>query len=155
MSNRLVVLFVASLAIALVVAGCGGGSDEPAGVSKAEFIREANAICEQTGERIESEFAAYLESGEAERTGEANDLTNDEAAARVAEEILIPAMRQRLEKLRALGIQDGDERASALLEAFDEGIEKAEAHPERAVRDGTEAFGKSERLASEYGLDSC
>lgn len=153
-------LFSAAAVIALSLAGCGG--DERTAITKTEFIDQANAICLKTSKQIETEFAAYGESEaakEAERAQRANELTANaanQAAARVTERILIPAMRQQLDELRSLGFPDGDEaRAKALLDAFDEGIEKAEARPERAARDGTEAFGKSGRLAGEYGIESC
>jgi hypothetical protein len=153
-------LFSAALTAVVILAGCGE-SDEPA-ISKAEFIEQASAVCAKTSSRIETEFAAYGESREArevERARRANELTAEKAnkaAARVGEEILIPAIRRQLAELRELGVprEDGG-GTEELLAAFDEGIEKAEARPERAARDGTEAFGKSRRLAEEYGIDNC
>lgn len=65
-------------------------------------------------------------------------------------------MKRELEEFRALGIPAGDDdQVNALLVAFAEGLEKAEAHPERAATTGTEAFGKSGELAGEYGLEGC
>jgi hypothetical protein len=149
-------LFSAALVVAVLV-GCGG--NEGTAITKAEFIEKANAVCAKTKERVETEFAAYGDSGEAreaERAQRANELTVNEAAAKVAVKILIPAMRQEVEELRDLGVpSEGEGRAEALLDAFAEGIEKAEARPERAARDGTEAFGRSGRLAEEYGIENC
>jgi len=149
------------LAVAAILTGCGDGEDAngQTAITKEEFVKQANAICSNTRRRIEAEFAAYGRSGEAkeaEEAQQANELTGDEAAARVGEKILIPAMRQQLEELRSLDVpSESEDRAEALLGAFGEGIKKAEARPERAARDGTEAFGKSGRLAGEYGIESC
>lgn len=149
-------LFSGVLVITLISIGCGEGGTA---ITKAEFIERANAVCLKARNRIEAEFAAYGESGEAkevERAQRANELTANQAASKVAQRILIPATRQEVEELRDLGIPSEDEdRAEALLDAFEEGIEKAEAHPERAARDGTEAFGKPGRLAADYGIESC
>jgi hypothetical protein len=131
-------------------------------IAKAEFVERANAVCLETRKEIAAEFSSYGESRvarEAEKAQRAGELTAgeaNEAAARVAERILIPAMRSQLEELRGLGTprEDGD-RAEAMIDAFDEGIEKAEARPERAARDGSEAFGKARRLATEFGVTSC
>jgi hypothetical protein len=142
--------------LALIPFGCGGGST---GISREEFVKEASSVCRKTGERIQSEFTAYGKSREGRedvRAEEAGELTFREAAIGVANEIVIPAMRRQLAELRALGVPEGDEgRAKALLDAFGEGVEKAEKRPERAAQDGTEAFGRQERLADEYGLQGC
>lgn len=152
-----------ALALALILAGCSG--DDGGGqafIAKAEFIERANAICLKTRREIAAEFAVYGKSRaarEAERARQANELSTaeaNEAAASVAKRILIPAMRTQQEELRNLGSpNEGGDQAQAVLDAFDEGIEKAEARPERAARDGTEAFGKAGRLAEEFGIASC
>lgn len=143
------------LAAALIAAGCGGsGSGEPTPIAKSDFIEGAEAVCAEAARRIESEFQAYERSGRA--ADEANELSVNEAAASVAKKILIPAKRQELEELRKLEIPEEDaDRVNAMIAALDEGVEKAEARPERAARDGTEAFGKVDRLAAEYGIEGC
>lgn len=150
-------LLGAALLIVLVMSGCGGGRAPT--VSRAHFVAEASEICKGTSQRIQAELAAYGRSRgekEAERAEKAGKLSYAEAAMRLAQRILIPAKKQELDEFRALGIpQEDSQSANALLSAFEEGIEKAEEHPERAVQDGTEAFGKQERLADEYGLRAC
>jgi hypothetical protein len=151
-------LALAALALSLIAAGCGGDS-EAATPSKAQFAKQADAICAKTTKRIEAEVQSYIQGPKAKEIEEevqASELTSNEAAARVTEEILIPAKENQLEELEAIGIpSEGEAEAKALVASYAEGIEKAEAHPERAVKDGTEAFGKSSRLAEEYGLKEC
>ena len=151
---------LAASAVALTLAGCGGAAgEEPAPISRSAFVEKGSAICVATRQGIRSDFEAFTkgrEGREIERAEKANELTPEEAAAQVGEEIIVPAMRQELEELRALGVPPGDdEKVMALLTAFEEGVEKAEEHPERAATDGTEAFGKSGRAADAYGLDGC
>jgi hypothetical protein len=143
----------------LIVAGCGGSGDEPTQISRVAFVKKGGAACLATKRQIRSDFEAYRkgpQGREMERAEKTNELTPEEAAAKVGKEIIVPAMRQELEEFQALGVPPGDEaEVTALLEAFEEGIEKAVRHPERVATDGTEAFGKSGRLAGDYGLESC
>jgi hypothetical protein len=157
---RLLGAVPAGLTAALLIAGCGGGSDEePAQISKVAFVERGSAICLSAKRQIRSDFEAYRkgrQGEEIERAEKANELTPEEAAAKVGKEIIVPVMRQELEEFRALGIPAGDdEQVDALLAAFEEGVEKAERHPERAAMDGTEAFGGSGKVADGYGLENC
>jgi hypothetical protein len=145
---------------ALIPAGCGGGGgEETAQISRSAFVEKGSAICVATRRGIRSDFEAFTkgkQGKEVERAEKANELTPEEAAAQVGEEIIVPAMRQELEELRALGVPPGDDdKVTALLVAFEEGVEKAEKHPERAATVGTEAFGESGRVAGDYGLEGC
>jgi hypothetical protein len=144
----------------MIVVGCGGGDgDKTDRVSKSEFVKEGSAICVATRKGIRSDFEAYIrgrKGREIERAEQANEMTAEEAAAKVGDEVIVPAMRQELEEFLSLGIPEGDDvQVKALLKTFDEGVEKAERHPERAAMNGTEAFGESGRLAGEYGLEGC
>ncbi|HXS33711.1 MAG TPA: hypothetical protein VN758_08070 [Solirubrobacterales bacterium] len=151
---------LSALAAALIVAGCGGGNgDESSEISKPAFVEKGGAICVATRRQIRSDFEAYRkgpEGREIEKAEQANELTPEEAAAKVGKEVIVPVMKQELEEFRALGIPPGgDNQVTALLDAFAEGIEAAERHPERVATDGSEAFGKSGRLADDYGLEGC
>jgi alkanesulfonate monooxygenase SsuD/methylene tetrahydromethanopterin reductase-like flavin-dependent oxidoreductase (luciferase family) len=153
----LVVSLVALAPAAALLAGCGG--DGTTTLVRAEFVAGANEICAETRARIESEFTAYGTS-EARRRAEKGQrsgaLTADEVAAKVALRIILPALEDEVDKLRAVGLPDrASDRAEELLEAFDEGVRTAKAHPERAARDGSEAFGEARRLAREFGIESC
>lgn len=153
----LVAPLAASVAIAVLAAGCGDeGSTAP---TRAEFVAGVNEICAETRSRIESEFTAYGASKarrKAEGAQRSGALTPDEVAAKVAQKIIIPAMGDEVDELRALGLPNREnDRAEELLDAFGEGVRKAKAHPERAARDGSEAFGEARRLAREFGIENC
>jgi hypothetical protein len=155
-----VVLLLGALVITAAVAGCGGGDgDEPPPISRSAFVEKGSAICVSTRQGIRSDFEAFTKGSEGQevaRAERAGELTPEEAAARVGEKIIIPAMRQELEEFRALGIPPGDsDKVTALLETFEEGVKKAEKSPERAAASGTEAFGESGRVAAAYGLEGC
>ncbi len=151
------VLLGGALVFALIVVGCGSGGDDGEGttseISKAAFVKRAEAICAETQERASSAFRAYM----VQHSGEALTAEKERAAqAEVGKTIVVPAKRQEAEELRALGAPAGDEKlAEAIVGAYEEGVEIALAHPEQATQDGTEAFGKAERLAAAYGLEGC
>lgn len=153
-------MLLGALTVALSVTGCGGGDgEESVQILRSAFAEKGSAICLATRRKIRSDFEAYVrgqEGREVERAEKAGKLTAEEAAAKVGETIIVPAMRQELEELEALGAPAGDkDRVNALLTAFEEGVERAARHPERAASDGTEAFGKSGKVAANYGLEGC
>ncbi len=86
LSKRLFALF-AVLALALVAAGCGGGSDS---ISKQQFITQADAICKQGQRQIQTQIEAYAKkvglSGKTQPT--------DAQATEIANTILIPSVQR-------------------------------------------------------------
>jgi hypothetical protein len=137
------------LMIAGIVAGCGG--NDSGSISKAEFVKQGNAICEATHSKVRARVAALLRGREPTNPAEAL-----KAEAEVGRRVLIPAMRDQAQEIGALGAPSGDAaRVKAIVAATEEGLGKAAKHPERAVKDGTEAFGKADRLARAYGLTAC
>jgi hypothetical protein len=147
------------LAIAAVAAGCGsgGGSTESSSASataptKPEFVKQADAICAAGNTEIEEEFEAFLTK---------NGLGNGEEpskpqAVELSETVLIPNLKAQSAKLRKLTPPSGDEsKVSALLDALEEGVEKAEEEPEALLRSSSDPFASANKQADEYGLTVC
>lgn len=153
MRTRLVVLFVGMLAVALLVVGCGGGSDEAntgAAISKAAFIKKADAVCSGGNNRMEIAFAHFLE--EKKNVKHPSDADFEELVGKV----LIPNVNREIKEIRAFGAPSGDEdRVNGFLEALEEGIETAQRDPKVVVSSSEAVFGISSRLAKEYGLEVC
>jgi hypothetical protein len=134
------------LAAAFVV-GCGdddGPDDfspvvvEP--VSKVEFLREADRICEAA--------ADDLVTGRGE--------TDPAEVERVATAIVVPALESEVRAIRALGAPDGDEReVAAILAATERGIAAIERDPRSLVDGVPAALRRAERLAAAYGSRQC
>ena len=62
MSKALVVALVAFAAIAMIVAGCGGGGDsttDSGSLTKAEFLKQGNAVCAKGNKEIEEGFEEF------------------------------------------------------------------------------------------------
>ncbi|HXS33720.1 MAG TPA: hypothetical protein VN758_08115 [Solirubrobacterales bacterium] len=156
MNKRLIAPIVAALTIALIAAaGCGGGGDDgTASITKAEFVKQANAVCGKAQKQLESGLQAFIAGLKGE---EPTDPTGIEAArAEAAETILLPIMHRKVEEFRSLAAPPGDEdRVKAIVKALEEEDEKAEKQPEQAVKYEVEGFGRADNLANEYGLSGC
>jgi hypothetical protein len=140
------------LAVALVVTGCGGDDESSAGptISKAAFIKKADAICTHGNKRMELAFASFLE----EKKNIKHPSKADYEA--LVGKVLVPNLNQEIKEIRALGAPSGDEdRVDDFLEALEEGIETAERDPKVVISTSNAVFGISSRLAKEYGLEVC
>jgi hypothetical protein len=164
-----IALLAGVLAITLILVGCGGrgsdsttsssdsttsgGDSSTASLSKADFIKRADAICEAGGKRTQSEYAAYAE----EKKLSAKKEPTPVQYAEVSDEIQIPAFKRQAEELRALGAPAGEEdKIDAMIDALDAGIEKVEeADPKKALESTSSMFGEADKLAVAYGLKVC
>jgi hypothetical protein len=155
-------LVAAVLAAALVVAGCGGGGgggDEAAGgggsLSKAEFLKQADAVCSAGKTKVRAEYQAYLTKNKIEE-GKESKAENEAHVTEIAETIAFPALRQQIEEIRALGAPEGEEaEVKAFLDATEAEVKEAEEDPQSLLASSNEVFAKSDKLAEEYGFKVC
>lgn len=116
-------------------------------LTKAQFLKRANAICVHAHEEIMKVYGRYT------RKPRPNALLN-----RLSQELVIPATKKEVRRLHALGAPSGDgQRVAKILSALEEGIENGE-RDRRTLRatGGTEyAFSKALPLEVGYGLDRC
>jgi hypothetical protein len=158
-------------ALALAVAGCGGGSDEADGKdaastgstdaaapSKAEFIRQVDAICTRGKKQVETEFASYLKKNKIKEIGEKGESPADAESHEIAviETIAIPELQEQIEELKALQPPSDDEdEVEAFLDATEEGLSKGEEEPQALFSTTKKLFAKSDKLAQSYGFKVC
>lgn len=144
--------------VASIVAGCGGGGDDDAtasSITKAQFIKQADTVCEETLKRAQAAYQSYL--SEASQTNDLGEnLSEEEQAAALIAAVLTPNSEQETEELRDLGSPAGDEdEVEALISAREEYLEIAQAEPGYFGRKSSAVASKSEKLAREYGLEAC
>jgi hypothetical protein len=148
---RLLVLFACAVGAALIVAGCGSGGDSnTASITKAQFVKQADAACKKGEEQIQADFKAYIEGHK--------NLTNptEDDFAEVVDTVLAPNVEQEVGEIRALGMPSGDEaKIEAILDSVEEGREEAEADPKNAIQTTPASLEKANKLAKEYGLKVC
>jgi hypothetical protein len=154
-SKRFVALLAALAALALIVAGCGGGSSSTAStsaLSKAEFVKQGNAICAKGNEEIEEGFEKFVKENNIKPNKKPTKAQQTEAA----EEILLPTVRKQVEGIRALGLpSEGEEEADNVLKAAEKGLEEAEEDPSSAATENGKQFAEANKLAREFGLTKC
>lgn len=153
MSKRLVALLAALVALALIVAGCGSGGGSTEGttaLSKAEFVKQGNAICAKSSEEINEGFEEFVKENGLSKNKTPSKAVQEEAV----ETVLIPRVSKEVESVRALG--PPDEEAEAVLDAAEEALEKGEEDPIQFLKkESSGPFAKANKLAREYGLTKC
>lgn len=142
----------ALLAVTAVAAGCGGDDDE--GLSKADYVKQGNAICKEfegkVGKDAETAFAG-LESE--------NDLTAD--AAREFFDAALPKFDAAVEELDALEPPKDDEDAvQAMIDAGKSDSKKIEdaKDDDKAITGfvlNESATPEFDQKVEAYGLAEC
>ncbi len=133
----------------------GGNSGEGASgvsgssLSKAEYVKQANAICARDRKQRTEEITAY--------TKKKNGQSEKERLSGMVHDVYIPAMESHLANLRALGAPEGEEaQVEAILQAEEEwldairGLESLAASP--AIN---KKIARAGELAKKFGLEEC
>jgi len=140
------------VALAALVAGCGGGgdtTDETVTLTKAEFIKQGDAICKKGNDQSEKE---------AEEFAKDNDFTLEKASKEQLEEavseVLVPNLERQTEELDALGAPEGDEdKVEAIVVALEDAADEVKDDP-GVVFEGS-VLDKPGKLAKDYGFKVC
>jgi len=142
------VAFLGLLVVAmLVVVGCGGG-DETTALTKAEFVKQANAACAEGKSEREKDFNEYVKTTDPSEVTKANQES-------LVDEIFKPPYEQSIEAIKSLGAPEGDEQqVEAITAAMEDGLKQAEAKPLVTLRTNVQ-FAKANALAVKYGLTDC
>lgn len=148
-SKRLIILGAVALVVGLVAAGCGEDSST-ASITKAQFVKKANAICAKVGQEVVSDFASYAKENKNLKTPTEADYAD------LVDAVMTPNIEKEVTELEALGAPSGDEdTVEELIDSRAATIEKAEAEPSLLLNESDELFAESSKLATEYGLDEC
>lgn len=155
MSKRFIALFAALAVLAMIVAGCGGDSDSTESTSsltKAEFLKQGNAICAKGEKEIEEGFEEFAKENNLPENKQPSKAQLTEAV----EEVVLPAVDEQVESIRDLGLpSEGGEEADEVLKAAEEAIEKGEEDPASLANEKADPFAKANKLARDYGLTKC
>lgn len=147
MSKRLIALILGALAVGVIV-GCGSSDDDStASLSKAQFVKKADAICAVHHDNIEAKFlpVAEKDSGTATSAG----------VTKAIGVVMVPELQAEADQIRALGAPRGNEEAvTAILDEFEEGIEEIEQTSDNPGG-APPAIAKANKLAEDFGLKTC
>jgi Spy/CpxP family protein refolding chaperone len=147
--GKLVVLGVLG-ALAMLIAGCGGGGDDTtATLTKAEFIKQGDAICKKGNETSEAETEDLAKEGNFQL-----EKLSEEQAEEVVTEVMAPNLKRQAEEIDALEAPKGDEaKVDALVASIDEAVAEFEKDPGSFFEET--ALAKPIRLENAYGFKIC
>jgi len=158
-SKRLIAVLFGVLAIAVIAAGCGSSSSssEPStsSLTKAEFIKQGDAICAKAEKENEAEFEEFAKENGLSENKEPSKAVQEELAT----SILLPSVSGQLEDIRALGAPSGEEeQVDEIIETVEGEVEEAEEEPTvlfEAEEEGKSPFAAGNKMAREYGFTVC
>jgi len=156
LSKRLIVLLAGIVAVVALVAGCGSSddssTDSTTALTKAEFVKQGDAICEKGSKQIETEAEAFADENNVD-TGNPTDEQQEE----VIEAVVGPALQTQADELGELGAPSGEEaKVTAMLEALEQGAEELESDPGALLEEnGSDPLDKANELANEFGFKAC
>ncbi len=134
---------------ALAIAGCGGaGSSETSStaITKAEFISQADAICQESNAAIEGKIESTFGGGAKPSKQEEIDFVT---------ETILPGIKGDLTKIRELQVPQGDEeQVTQFLEDAEAGVAEANDDPE-GFPQSAPSLNKASEEAAAYGLKVC
>jgi hypothetical protein len=144
--------FILAIAIAALVAGCGSSSDS-SGPTKAEFIKEGDALCQKANKEFQKEFAAL---GKEHQKKGIEGRTIREEGIEISEKLFLPNAQGRAEALASLTPPSGEEaEIEAIIAAIEEGVKTGEKDPNLLFNQKAYPFAKANELQQNYGFKYC
>jgi hypothetical protein len=152
--NKASLLALAALvALAALIAGCGGGDETTDSttvtLTKAEFIKQGDAICKEGNEDNEAEAEEF-----AEKNGFTLEKASDKQLEDAVGEVLVPSLNRQAEEINALGAPEGDEdKVEEIVVALEDATEEIEDDPSLVFEEKT--LEEPNQLADAYGFKVC
>jgi hypothetical protein len=146
MYRRTFALLIGVLAAAVFAAGCGD-DDSSASLTKAEFVKQGDAICKEANKEGADALGAYLKK---EAGG---GLPNPEQEQELISTVVVPLLQKQVDGLNDLGIPE-DKKVSEFVEELESVLTEAEENPVGTTASGT-PFAESESMAQALGFEAC
>lgn len=147
MRGKTTIAIACLLSSCLLAAGCGGGDDE-ASISKAEFVKQANALCAASQKKMQREVAASIK--------EAFGKKSSGAPAPSTEEVVSKRFQEQIDGIEDLNAPSNyEQQAEEVVAAMQRVADEAEESPAQFRRKAPVLYATSQRTAEKYGLDSC
>lgn len=138
---------VAFLIIVAAALGACGGDDEPR-LTKARFIEQGSAICEESSGRIDAAAqTAFEEEGKIPTPDEITEFATETVAPTIENEV------ERLSELRPP--EQDEERVDEILEAGRNGVDRVRQDPTVILSSNDAGFARYKELSRAYGLENC
>jgi hypothetical protein len=147
MLKPIFIALTVALAIASVVAGCGDSGT--ASLTKAAFVKQADAICEKADAKQEAAFSAYLKKHPEARSNQAEE-------EKLVATASLPPIGTEASELGGLPAPSGEEnQVKAIVEGIEKALGKAEENPASMLQPSYGPFTEVVGLAEKYGFKAC
>lgn len=133
---------------AAVPIGCASGDEETGGVSKTQFLRQGNMVCQKGIAEKDAALQKALVQVE-----KSDGTPSEEGLEAVALRVLLPAVQGTLDDLRQLPAPPGEDRADEVLAEFEDALGEAEEDPALLIKGNP--FEAANEAAGAYGLTAC
>jgi len=128
------------------------GSESGGSISKAEFVKQANAICTRRQAEALKAVTTYVQQNAGDGKSEA------QLQAEAIDTQFLPPIQVEIDEIKALGTpSQGSAKVEAFIASFQRAVDvvkKREYDPADVARFGNE-FRTAGKLAREYGLSAC
>jgi len=154
---------MAAMAVLLLAGGCGG-DDSSAGadggevtvktgsLSKAEFAKRADQLCEQAEGKFRSKYIAFVK---ANTKGSKNPNESKNIEKEIITTILVPNFQELVDQISSLGAPNDDkEEVTEFLTSLQRRLDELNEEPTGGLKNFT-PFTKQVKLARAYGLTGC
>lgn len=136
-------------AFALVAGGCGGGGDSTTALTKVQFVKKVDALCEEREKERGAKVNAIISNLKP------NERLSTARQTKMVETIIFPSYNAIIEDVKSLEAPAGDQaEINEIIKAMEKAQEKVEADPRQAVF-SVVMFEEANKLATKYGLKHC
>jgi hypothetical protein len=152
--NRWILGAIVGAIGAILAVGCGGGDDSTTTtISKAEFTKQASAICAEGEQKMKAALADYSKTIESTPGGTSDRDIQRNLANEMVKDSIIPTIQEELEQLEELGVPTGDGAdVSKMVKTLSKSVKSFEDNGVRELVN-PEEFVRFQEEAKAYGLD--
>ena len=140
-------LLTGALLSASILAGCGSGGGDA--LTKAEFVKQANAICARGERTKDTALEAFF------RENQQTQLQKSDEEGLVTE-VALPPIQTMTEELAELAPPADEKKATgAIVGGYEAAAREIERNPAIVISSSASPFAKANKLAARYGLETC
>jgi hypothetical protein len=143
------------IAVALIAAGCGSSdstTESTATLTKAEFVKQGNAICAAGNKEINAGFEKFFNENEFSKKKQPTPAQIEEGT----EEVVVPSVRKQIDELGELSAPEAEaQQFETLLENAEAQLEKGEEDPSLLADENNHLFASVNKEAKALGLVRC
>ena len=154
---RVLAVLMGVAALAVFFAACGSDDEsesesESSALTKAEFIKQADAACTKENKELAAELTAFLASHKLK-----NGVPTQAQKEEIVRELNIPHLEGRIEMLRELPPPDTEaEQVEAIIATTEDGLAAMKEDPLVSLSDPAErSIVRALKLSRAFGLTVC